>query len=94
MYDTFSALNVDTYTHFTSPIRRFADVMVHRMLQYSIDVERKQRASAEDDSHSHSQERLARPIAEFVPRKVRVEFIYFFSSGNFVSSSFCSLSLH
>ncbi|KND02723.1 VacB and RNase II family 3'-5' exoribonuclease [Spizellomyces punctatus DAOM BR117] len=31
------ALNVPLYTHFTSPIRRYCDVMVHRMLEAAID---------------------------------------------------------
>ncbi|XP_026505891.1 DIS3-like exonuclease 2 isoform X1 [Terrapene carolina triunguis] len=30
------ALNVPLYTHFTSPIRRFADVLVHRLLSASL----------------------------------------------------------
>ena len=32
-------LAAEIYTHFTSPIRRYADVMVHRMLAVSIGVD-------------------------------------------------------
>lgn len=43
------ALNIPYYTHFTSPIRRYADCMVHRLLQ----------ATLETDSSVRSAVRLA-----------------------------------
>ncbi|KAJ8525705.1 hypothetical protein ON010_g15409 [Phytophthora cinnamomi] len=49
------ALNIPYYTHFTSPIRRYADVVVHRLLQESV-VGADSPASENEDSDSRIME--------------------------------------
>jgi len=54
------ALAIPYYTHFTSPIRRYADVMVHRLLQASLSGEEAVNALRETDSGTKVKQQCAR----------------------------------
>ena len=49
-------LGFNYYTHFTSPIRRWPDVMVHRLLQYYLDGEKIKNKEAIEAQCKHSSE--------------------------------------
>ena len=78
-------LAFDYYTHFTSPIRRYPDVMVHRLLQYYLEGGKKVNAEHYEKMAEHSSQKEKKAAeaerasikykqAEFLQDQIGVEY--------------------
>ena len=70
-------LAFDYYTHFTSPIRRYPDVMVHRLLQHYLDGNRSVKEEEYEDrcAHSSDMENLATNAERDSVKYMQVKFM-------------------
>ena len=79
-------LAFDYYTHFTSPIRRYPDVMVHRLLQYYLDGGKSANEAIFEDKcvHSSNMETLATKAERDSIKYMQIKFMQDHKDQEFV----------
>lgn len=79
-------LAFDYYTHFTSPIRRYPDVMVHRLLQHYLDGGKSPKAEIYEEKckHSSDMENLAANAERDSVKYMQIKFMQEHQDQEFV----------
>ena len=79
-------LSFDYYSHFTSPIRRYPDVMAHRLLQHYLDGGKSVSEDAYEDkcNHSSNMENLATKAERDSIKYMQIRFMEDHKNENFV----------
>jgi ribonuclease R len=79
-------LSFDYYSHFTSPIRRYPDVMAHRLLQHYLDGGQSVSQDAYEDkcNHSSNMENLATKAERDSIKYMQIRFMEDHKNENFV----------
>ncbi|MDO5978876.1 ribonuclease R [Flavivirga spongiicola] len=79
-------LAFDYYSHFTSPIRRYPDVMAHRLLQHYLDGGKSANEEAYEDkcNHSSSMENLATKAERDSIKYMQIKFMQDHKDDEFV----------
>ena len=79
-------LAFDYYSHFTSPIRRYPDVMAHRLLQHYLDGGKSASEEAYEDkcNHSSNMENLATKAERDSIKYMQIKFMQDHKDENFV----------